>query len=86
MTYYVFPVSREEVVKNPIVSGYGYIKQHPENLIESADLSEVSITYDKAVDHVVINDEVYTFHKDYLDLTNHRRIFLVIKKDYGNDK
>ena len=69
MTYYAFPVSREEVVK-----------------IESADLSEVSITYDKAVDHVVINDEVYTFHKDYLDLTNHRRIFLVIKKDYGNDK
>lgn len=85
MTLYAFPVSREEVEKNPIVAGYGYIKQHPENLIETDNLSEIN-TYDKATTHVIINDEVYTIHKDYLDITNGRRIYLVIKKDYGNDK
>lgn len=85
MTLYAFPVSRELAENNPIVLGYGYIKQHQENLIQSNSLAEIN-TYDKGTSHVVINDEVYTVHKDYLDLTNDRRIYLVIKKDYGNDK
>ena len=85
MQLFIFPVSREDAEKNPIMTGYGYIKEHQDNLIESNVLSEIN-TYDKATTYVVIEDEVYSIHKDYVDITNNKRIYLAIKKDYGNDK
>lgn len=84
MKFYAFPVSREDAEKNPIIAGFGYIKEHQDQLVEYDALTEVN-TYDRGTTHIVIDDNVYVIHKDYVDLTNNRRIYLVIAKDYGSD-
>lgn len=83
MQYFFFPITREEAEK-PNSCGYGFIQLHPERLIETNDLIEIN-TYDKGTSMVVHDGVVYNVHKDYVDLTNHRRIYLCIEKKYGNE-
>lgn len=87
MKYYILPVKREDYEKNPLIAGYGYIREHPDELIENTSeaINNELNTYDKSTTYVVYNDDVYSLHKDYVDISNDKRIYVIISKDYGVD-
>ena len=42
-------------------------------------------TLEKEVFHVVQDDAVYSIFKNYLDLTNNRRIYVMVNKERESD-
>lgn len=74
MKYYAFLLKRDEI-SDPIKCGYGYIMENEDRLIETDVLIEVN-TYDKGTTMVVYDNVVYSIFKDFVDLSNSRRIYL----------
>ena len=56
-----------------------------DRLIEFPDLYEIN-TYDRGTSMMVYEDEVYLIFKDYLDLSNNRRIYFGKPSHFGCDQ
>ena len=76
---YVFPLTKAELDK-PHLTGYKLIMDNPDRLIKADDLGYADFNlnnYDKGRNLVVYNDVVYELYKDYSDITNHKRYFML---------
>jgi hypothetical protein len=76
---YIFPLTKEEN-NQPNITGYPYIMKHQDRLIEAEELGYADFNlanYDKGRNLIVYNDVVYEIYKDYSDITNHKRYFLL---------
>ena len=88
MKYYLFLISKEELKNGDC--GWKYIKEHEDRLIEykpnvGSDFVGFLTTMERDVFHVVKDDVVYSTYKNYLDLTNNRRIYIMVNKGYSSD-
>jgi hypothetical protein len=84
MKYYFFPLDIADI-NTPTKHGYMYIKEHRDKLVECADLGNEINTYDRGTTTIVYNGTVYSIHKDFVDISNHERIWLGIPKRTGSD-
>ena len=60
-------------------------EEEKSRLIEFEDLLEIN-TYDRGTSMMVYNDDVYLIFKDYLDLSNNRRIYFGRPSPFGCDQ
>lgn len=81
MQYYFFPMTIPEA-HTPRFVGYDYIKKNEGRLINDPDLIEVN-TYDRGTTRLIYNDVVYMIKKDYIDLSNQRRIYIGVPSEEG---
>ena len=76
---YIFPLTVEEI-NQPHLTGFKYIIKNKDRLVQADDLGYADFNlnnYDKGRNLVVYNDIVYEIYKDYSDLTNHKRYFML---------
>lgn len=76
---YIFPLTKDEV-SQPQKTGYHYIKRNQGRLIEAESLGYADFNlnnYDKGRNLIVYNDVVYEIFKDYSDITNNARYFML---------
>lgn len=84
MTYYLFPLTKEES-QNAIMTGWRYVYNHQDRLVEVSDLGYEVNTYDKGTTRIVYNDKVYVIYKDFTDIINHKRIWVAKECVEGAD-
>lgn len=78
-TWYIFPLTVEESYQ-PQKTGFDLIKKNPDRAIEMPTMGndEFNLTnYDKGRNLVVYEDVVYEIFKDYSDVTNNKRYFML---------
>ena len=76
---YIFPLTVEEV-SMPHLTGFNYIMKNQGRLVQADDLGYADFNlnnYDKGRNLVVYEGIVYEIYKDYSDLTNHKRYFML---------
>lgn len=79
VTLYIFPLTKDELNK-PHMTGFKLIMDNPGRLVQADDLGYADFNlnnYDKGRNLVVYNDVVYEIYKDYSDITNHKRYFML---------
>lgn len=84
---YIFPLTEKEVTQ-PHITGYKLIKENPDRLIQADDLgySDFNLNnYDAGRNLIVYQDKVYEIFKDYSDLTNRKRYFMLKPLLRGSD-
>lgn len=84
MKYYFFPTTEKEC-KDPVKLGYGYALANKDRWIETDDLIEVN-TYDRGTTHITYQGIAYIIHKDYVDISNHIRIYVGKPTMFGADQ
>ena len=62
--------------KNPECWGYRYVKKN-ESRYKDIDVSPHLDTYDYGTTYVVVDDVVYTIARDFIDVTNNQRIYVL---------
>lgn len=88
VTLYVFPLTIAEL-DQPNKIGYRLIKEYPDRLVEANDLGYGDFNlanYDMGRNLIVYNDVVYEIFKDYSDITNHKRYFILKPLLRGSDR
>lgn len=83
MKYYFFPMKLSEA-KTVSNLGWNFVHEHIDRLVETDVLIEVN-TYDKGTTRLLYNDVVYTIKKDFVDLSNGRRIYLGVPANEGSE-
>lgn len=76
---YIFPLTKEEC-NSPNITGYPYIMKNKDRLVEAESLGYADFNlnnYDKGRNLIVYNDVVYEIFKDYSDISNNARYFLL---------
>lgn len=76
---YIFPLTEAEVLQ-PQITGYKLIKENQDRLIKADDLgySDFNLNnYDAGRNLIIYNDRVYEIFKDYSDITNRKRYFML---------
>ena len=76
---YIFPLTKDEI-NSPNICGYPFIMKNQGRLIEAESLGYADFNlnnYDKGRNLIVYNDVVYEIYKDYSDITNNKRYFLL---------
>lgn len=76
---YIFPLTRDEAMK-PNITGLKLIMDNPKRLVEASELGANDFNlanYDKGRNLVVYNNVVYEILKDYSDITNSKRYFML---------
>ena len=79
ISYYIFPLTIEESNK-PHKTGYNLIKQNQSRLIEAPTMGNEDFcltNYDKGRNLVIYEDVVYEIFKDYSDVSNNKRYFML---------
>lgn len=83
MDYYLFPLTEEESM-DPCCLGWAYAKEHEDRWVLSEGMQEVN-TYDKGTTHIVHENKVYIMHKDYVDITANKRVYVGKYSQLGTD-
>lgn len=83
MDYYLFPLTEEESM-DPCCLGWAYAKEHEDRWVLSEGMKEVN-TYDKGTTHIVHENKVYIMHKDYVDITANKRVYVGKYSQLGTD-
>ncbi len=83
MKYYFFPLKLSET-RVPSNLGWNFVHENIDRLVESEVLIEVN-TYDKGTTRILYKDVVYTIKKDFVDLSNSRRIYLGVPANEGSE-
>ena len=76
---YIFPLTKDEI-NSPHITGFPYIMKNQNRLIEAPSLGYADFNlnnYDKGRNLIVYDDVVYEIYKDYSDITNNKRYFLL---------
>ena len=76
---YIFPLTKDEATK-PNITGLKLIMDNPNRLVEASELGANDFNlanYDKGRNLVVYNNVVYEILKDYSDISNAKRYFML---------
>jgi hypothetical protein len=76
---YIFPLTKEEASK-PHITGLKLIRNNENRLVEVDEMGANDFNlnnYDKGRNLIVYNDVVYEIFKDYSDVSNHARYFML---------
>lgn len=76
---YIFPLTKEEANK-PNITGYKLIMENQNRLVEADDLGPNDhnlANYDKGRNLIVYNNVVYEILKDYSDISNGKRYYML---------
>jgi hypothetical protein len=85
---YIFPVTEKESAQ-PNLLGYKLIMENPDRCIEAPDLGYGDFclnNYDMGRNLIVYENKVYEIFKDYSDITNKKRYFLLRPVLRGSDQ
>ena len=88
ITLYVFPLTIEEL-DQPNKIGFKLIMDNPDRCVEASDLGYNDFclnNYDMGRNLVVYENRVYEIFKDYSDITNHKRYFMLKPLLRGSDR
>lgn len=84
---YVFPLTEKEAL-TPNITGFKLIMDNPDRVIE-APVMDTGISglnnYDMGRNLVVYNNKVYEIFKDYTDVTNNKRYYMLRPLTRGAD-
>lgn len=83
MDYYLFPLTEKESA-DPSCLGWAYAKQNESRWVKSDGMKEVN-TYDKGTTHIVYENKAYIMHKDYVDISNNKRVYIGKFSQLGTD-
>ena len=87
MKHYLFLITKDEHAKGN--NGWKFIKENEDRLIpyepDVTDMDSFFTTMEREVFHIVKDDVVYATFKNYLDITNNRRIFVMVDKERESD-
>ena len=82
MKYFLFLITKEEFEKGN--NGWKFVCDHEDRLVEYnpdvSDMDSFFTTMEREVFHVVKDNAVYHPFKNYLDLDNNRRIFVMVNR------
>ena len=84
---YIFPLTEEEL-KQPHLLGAKLIFKNQSRLVEAPDLgySDFNLNnYDMGRNLIIYDNKVYEIFKDYSDITNRKRYFLLKPLLRGSD-
>lgn len=79
ITLYIFPLTKEEISK-PHLTGFKLIMDNQNRLVQADDLGYNDFNlanYDKGRNLIVYENVVYEIFKDYSDITNRKRYFML---------
>lgn len=85
MTYYFFPLTKEEA-KNGANLGYRFALQNKSRWVECPDLGNERNTYDPATSGLIYNNTAYFMYRDYHDLDNNWRVWIGTPRLQGCDQ
>lgn len=88
ITLYIFPLTKEELEK-PQLLGYKYIMENQGRLVQADTLGNEDFclnNYDNGRNLIVYEDIVYEIFKDYSDISNSKRYFMLKPLLRGSDK
>ena len=87
MNYYLFLITKEEHEKGQ--NGWKFVRENESRLIpyepDVSDMDSFLTTMEREVFHIVKDDVVYAPFKNYLDLDNNRRIFVMVGRMRESD-
>lgn len=84
---YVFPLTEKEALQ-PNLIGFKLVMNNPNRCVEAPDLGYGDFNlanYDMGRNLVVYENKVYEIFKDYSDITNHKRYFILRPLVRGSD-
>lgn len=76
---YIFPLTKEEIL-NPHITGLKLIMNNQNRLIKADSLGYADFNlnnYDKGRNLIVYENVVYEIFKDYSDITNNKRYYML---------
>jgi hypothetical protein len=83
--YYFLPLTLEESKKGECIA-WGYVLKNKDRWIDVCSSDYELQTYDKGYTRVVIGDNVYTIHEDYIYVAEKKRVFVGKFYDVEEDK
>lgn len=81
MKYYFLPLKLSES-RTPSNYGWRFVHENEGRLVESDVLIEVN-TYDRGTTRILYDNVVYLIKKDFVDISNSRRIYVGIPANEG---
>ena len=85
---YIFPLTEKEI-KQPQLLGYKFMMENKDRLVEADTLGYNDFNlnnYDMGRNLIVYENKVYEIFKDYSDITNNARYFLLKPILRGSDQ